>query len=323
MKQRLTILYSGGGWISNVGNAFIDYGCIYSLKKAIPNCNLYATSNLHYRLIHDYKIFTVLSKNKADSKQKNILNLRNFINADYYVFSGSMLHIKWFKIFWDMIKELAQKNSRIIIYGGGGVSYSQQEIDTVREYLKKLNLFAFISRDEKAFKYYKDLAKYAYNGIDCGFFVNDYFTPPKLEIAAYIILAFDKFKSREPNIATEKKIIRIHHSPWDIGRFKFFIKSKIKRLSVYDFCSDNPEDYLTLYCNCDATYSDRVHACVAALSYGKRARYYTRSLRSLLFDQVGLSDIRRKLVHLDKEKILEKKKRQIEFLQGVLKSERW
>ena len=218
MKKKLTILYSGGGWISNVGNVFIDCGCIYSLKKAMPNCSLYATSNLHYWLMYDYKILTIFGKNKTDGKQKHILNLRNLINADYYVFSGSMLHIKWFKIFWSMIKELGERNSKIVIYAGGGVKYTQQEINAVREYLKKFNLHAFISRDEEAFRHYKDLAKYSYNGIDCGFFVKDYFTPAKLDLNDYIIFVSDKFRSREPNITTKKKIIRIHHAPWDVGR---------------------------------------------------------------------------------------------------------
>ena len=81
--------------------------------------------------------------------------------------------------------------------------------------------------------------------------------------------------------------------------------------------SDLPDDYLNLYGNCKATYSDRIHACVATLAFGNPARLYSKSERFLLFDRVGLSSIRDNIVSLDRGKIEKEKKKQIDFLRGI------
>ena len=85
-----------------------------------------------------------------------------------------------------------------------------------------------------------------------------------------------------------------------------------------DLISDFPDDYLNIYANCASTHSDRVHACVAALSFGKKAQYYSTSSRSLLFDRVGLSEIRGRPVYLDRDEIEFEKDNQIAFLRTIL-----
>ena len=201
------------------------------------------------------------------------------------------------------------------------------EINEVRKYLKKLNIFIFISRDKKAFENYHDLAEYSYDGIDCAFFLKDTFTPAKLDLPEYVVFTFDKMA--EPNIEIEEKIIRTHHEPWKFSSNQFFsiygyekflwniIHHQTNIIKKNDMLSNLPDDYLNLYANCKATYSDRIHACVATLSFGNSARLYSKSDRSLLFDRVGLSSIRDNLVSLDMEKIEKEKKKQIEFLNSI------
>ena len=37
----IKILHNGGGWATNIGNAFLDYGSMASLHEAIPDADIY------------------------------------------------------------------------------------------------------------------------------------------------------------------------------------------------------------------------------------------------------------------------------------------
>ena len=318
-NEKLRILHCGGGWPTNIGNAFIDFGIQYLIKETIPNSEVYFASNAMNWVYYKY----------ADSKKKvNFIDVASVTKADFYVFGGSMLNISWFKDHLNLFRALAKNDSKIIMFGvGGGDTYPDNEINEVRKYLKKMNIFLFISRDKKAFENYHDLAEYSYDGIDCAFFLNDTFSPAKLDLPDYVIFNFDN--KTEPNIEIKEKIIRTHHSPWRFSSnqifskwdFKMFIWNMLHRqtsiIKKNDVLSDHPDDYLNLYANCKATYSDRIHACVATLSFGNPARLYSKSERSLLFDRVGLSLIRDNLVCLDNKKIEKEKRMQIEFLRKI------
>ena len=315
----MKILHCGGGWPTNIGNAFIDFGISYLIKKTIPNSKVYFASNAMNWIYHQY----------GNQKRKvNFLDVAGVIKADFYVFGGSMLSPHWFKDHLRLFHELAKNNSKIIMYGVGGGTYSDNEISETRKYLKKLNIFVFISRDRKTFESYYDLAEHSYDGIDCAFFLDDVFTPAKLDLPEYVVFTFDKMA--EPNIEVKEKIIRTHHASWrfssnqilskrDIKNFLWDIKHhQMNIIKKNDMLSDLPDDYLNLYANCKATYSDRVHACIATLSFGNPARLYSKSKRSLLLDRVGLSSIRNNLVSLDRKKIEKEKEEQIKFLNGII-----
>jgi hypothetical protein len=315
----MEILHCGGGWPTNIGNAFIDFGIRYLIKKTMPNSKVYFASNATSWIYHTY------SKPKRNI---NFLNLEGIIKADYYVFGGAMLNLDWFRSHYGLFHDLVKNKSKIIMLGvGGGDTYPDNEIEAVREYIEKLNMFILISRDKKAFASYQDLAEYSYDGVDCAFFLNDAFTHAKLDLPEYVVFTFDKMT--EPNIEIEEKIIRTHHELWKFSSNPFFsiygyekflwniIHHQTNIIKKNDMLSDLPDDYLNLYANCKATYSDRIHACVATLAFGNSARLYSKSVRSLLLDRVGLSSIRDNLVSLDRGKIEKEKKKQIEFLTEV------
>lgn len=317
--KKMEVLYCGAGWPTNIGNAFIDFGILYLIEETIPNRKVHFTSNATSWIYHMY------SKPKRNI---NFLNLGSIIKADFYVFGGSMLTPSWFKSHLNLYRELAKKNSKIIMCGvGGGETYSDNEINEVTKYLKTLNIFMFISRDRKAFENYHDLADYSYDGIDCAFFLKDTFTPAKLDLPEYVIFTFDAM--HEPKIDVKEKIIRTYHEPWKFVHNQFFsiygyekflwdiLHHQRNIIKKNDMLSDLPDDYLNLYANCKATYTDRVHACVAALSFGNSARLYSKSARSFLFDRIGLSSIRDNLVSLDSGKIENEKKKQIKFLSEI------
>ena len=178
--------------------------------------------------------------------------------------------------------------------------------DFIKKTFKKLKPKALITRDSDAFKNYSDDVKQSFNGIDCGFFINDWFNPPKIK-DSFIACSFDKIS--EPVINTSNKIIRLHHHQF-AHKEEFFQKPNT-------LISDNVKDYLTIYSNAIETHSDRVHACVASLSYSTPARLYFRSPRAKLFKKVTKKDIANELVKLDRVKINNLKREQIKIIKEV------
>ena len=326
MKRKITIIQSGGGWPTNIGNAFIDLGSMYTLNRALEEkeSDVVLSSNFPKSFLFRGALShpgRILDGSITDSTS-NLFDVRDFIKADYVVFSGDLLRERWLKI--APSDKLLKKNNdtKIIINGGGGSLYTEREFEIVRDYLNKMNIYAFISRDEKVFKEYKGIAEHSFNGIDCAFFVNNYFEPPTLDLHSYITFAFDK--SKEPKLNNEKRmIIRTHHTCWSqSGGFlkKVYYKYKQNSNKQNTFISDLPQDYLAIYFNTEETHADLVHACVPTLAFGKPAKFYNNSPRGALFDRVNAGSIRNKLTSLNLKKIEKEKERQVRFLSEIFGS---
>ena len=135
----------------------------------------------------------------------------------------------------------------------------------------------------------------------------------------FIINSFDLTYLRTVKEGS-KKIIKLSHRLLDVDSFKYFLVKRFKAFKLiksYDLITDYPNDYLHLYANADVTHSDRVHACVSSLIFGKKAQYYDKSDRSYLFDRVGLSEIRNKPVELDMDFIEKEKQKQLEVIKEI------
>jgi len=83
------------------------------------------------------------------------------------------------------------------------------------------------------------------------------------------------------------------------------------------FVSDLPYSYLNLYANAKLVLSNRVHACVAALAYGKSAMLISKTPRSRLLTRAGAFDIKQKPCSIPLSKIEEEKKALVDFLKQV------
>ena len=248
--------------------------------------------------------------NSVNENVKNVLDMISTIKADYVVFSGAILTIGFFNMFETIFNNLKKRDTKIIFYGCGGSNYSNLEVEYVRKKIEEIKPYALITRDSVAFRCYKDLAEHSFNGIDCAFFINDYFTPAKLEMPKYCVFTFDR--QPEPEIEVKDRlIVRTHHSHYCDPPKSYFEKQNT-------LISNLPEDYLNLYANAEAVYSDRVHACVVALSYGTPCKLYHKTPRALLFDRIGASGIEKELTYPDTNRIEREKKKQIKFLSDVL-----
>jgi len=326
--KKITILQNGGGWITNIGNAFIDIGSMVCLREAANKAGIKA--DIHLISVSGRWIFYHMSRGikgyilKRPGKTKNVLNLQEYVKADYVVQWGAFLSKHWFRVHGEILLKLSKKGIKLIINGGGigEKAYSEEEIAETRKYLKKIKPYALISRDKETFENFKDLAEHSYNGIDCAFWVNDAYIPLKLDLPEYVVLNFDKQpepRLDELNIGGNKLIIRTHHAVW----YNFPISQWLRmKKNYYDrentMISEVPYDYLNLYANAVATYSDRVHACVVTLAYGKPARLFGNPSRALLFERVGASKITRQLVKPNVGKIEKEKQKQIDFLSEIL-----
>lgn len=114
-----------------------------------------------------------------------------------------------------------------------------------------------------------------------------------------------------PESIAGKLIIRTDH------RFNpMFIRKSYA--APNSFVSDVPQTYLNLYANTEATFSNRVHACVATLAYGKPAKLFSKSPRAYLLDRLGAKDIRQALTTIDTEWLVQEKAAMIDFLRQKL-----
>jgi len=318
-RKRLLLLL-GGGWITNMGNAFLDLGLVELINQASQNYQCYVLSNTQ-RWIFDRvsKLLEFMTRGKKASA--SIFKLQQFVAADFVAIHGACLGMDWIKLHGEKISALVKRGAKLLIIGGGMTSKAyrdKKDIKETKRFLEKVKPYVLVSRDEITFETFKEFAEYSYNGIDCAFFINDAVKPPHLDCPPYVVFNFDK--SKEPNIDTilpdkDVRIVRTHHSYF--YSFKtlpsYYTKDNV-------LISDIPYDYLAIYANTCATYSNRIHACVATVSYGKPARLFTDNPRSFLFERVGLGEITRELAVLDKRRVQEEKRRQIEFLRAILSS---
>jgi len=320
----MKILYYGACWPTNIGNAFIDYGSIHSIKSAMPRANVFFASELPRWLCR---------ANRRDMEES--IDLTELIEIDALVVSGMTICDEFIRVEGPVLSRLSRQGVRIFFFGCGGALYDQSEIKNFIKFLRGINVCGFISRDEKTYEYCSPSFPKSHNGIDCAFFLSDAFVPAKLKIKDFVVFNFDSMK--EPLIETNRGIIRTHHScleafPSNSISGKNYLPSRIRESLSFKpkkgikfgqyglrntLISDIPEDYLNLYANTFATYSDRVHACIATLSFGHSARLYSDTPRALIFKRVGAIDIVNKLVKIDIDELNNEKKNQISFMREI------
>ena len=324
--MKITILQNGGGWITNIGNAFIDLGCTKCLKNAALTAgvtvDIHLTSSfgrwLFYHASRGFKGYFL----ERPGNLKNFLNIVNYAKIDYVVQWGAFLSESWFKLHGSLLSKFSNKGVKLVFVGCGmgENAYSDEEILKTREYLKKLNPYILISRDQRTFDCFCDLAEYSHNGIDCAFWINEAYRPLKLDMPEYVVFNFDKQPEPAINIGKDKHVIRTHHAMWH--NFSLGQYFRMKR-NYYDkkntMISELPYDYLTLYANTGGTFSDRVHACIVTLAYGNPARLFGNPKRAVLFENLGAFNIAEKLVAPNMKKIESEKQIQIDFLSELLK----
>lgn len=84
--------------------------------------------------------------------------------------------------------------------------------------------------------------------------------------------------------------------------------------------SDEPYTYFTIYSQTQLTLSDRVHACVTTLAYGRPAMMFHPTPRGHIFERVGVKDIRKHPVQLDMDYLETERQKELDFLRQAVGS---
>ena len=320
----MRILFFGGGWPTNIGNAFIDLGAMALLRRAFPTAQIAFGSGLP-RWFFRESIETLRGRYRWPLARlrhgptdvfeprftwENALVPAAVTDCDLAVYAGNAVTQLFVKQSGPTISALAERGVPIVLLGVGAAEYTDEERAEYQAFLQKIRPLLVVSRDDRTYEMLAASAVAAKPGIDCGFFLPDAYQPFGLTLPEYVVLAFDDCP--EPEVDTGSAlVVRAHHVIWSIAPERWLGHPNT-------LISDIPQDYLTLYANAAQVHSDRVHACVAALAYGRRARLYNRTRRAYLFEVVGAGSVCDELVSLDRALLEEKKAALVSFLRDVV-----
>lgn len=313
-----------GAWPQNIGNAFFDLGLKALLKQAVPEATVYPmggavhwmfnASQAHHR---EMAIGNSRIRNQSPLSRLscNSMEIGQYAEVDLIVFAGMSMCREFVENNGRTLVDASKRGVAIMGVGAGGSLYDSDEASVFSDFVNHLGRAAIITRDDDTFNLFADRMLHIWSGIDCAFFLPDYYSPPHLSLPPFDIENFD-FQCHSPSINhCGRKVIYTHHDCWGYLPSQYMEKSDT-------LVSDVPEDYLTLYAHVTETYSDRVHACVATLAYGNAARLYASTPRRALFRKVGASSIASELTKLDGNMLQELKENQIaktrEYIEALL-----
>lgn len=335
-----TVVVANNQW-DNIGNAFFMNAIVENLREAYED-RIVAMSGeeapVHYN-------------SKWNGNHKSIIDYSVYTKSDWFVISGPRFNKNIRKKFEKLFSALKDAGTKIVLISVGSNRYDQEEIEFCRKFLTEYPPYILSTRDSETYHNYADLAEYAYDGICSAFYASFYYPgydTPQLE--KYITFGFDtssepqfyidsdRYKrdglvsaiqvdwstsktlssfelvldnfKEHPTQIQEWKLIRPMHSP--VAKFGMFAYNRPNQ-----FVSLNPYAYLNLFRNTELTVSERVHACVATLSYQKPAMLCKKTKRSLLFDRLGLGEITQRPVCLSRETLIAEKEKFIDFLKSV------
>lgn len=313
----INVLHVEGYWSTNIGNAFYNLGIRNILMGLDKKINLYTASDLQEYYWNKYNIKEGQEFNPCE----------HFANMDYIICSGPMLLDEYLLNWINILHRAKMEGTKVIFLSAGGNQYTEEEKDKARKILKDFSLYALFSRDHETYEGYKDLFEYSYDGICCAFYIPEYFKPWKIDIPPYVIFNFEQYN--EPIFIETEGGFEFNGNYWMTERLEPLAKRKFKRRQYPNkafnefniirtkntcfqpsqkyygnniYLSDVPEDYLNIYANAAAVFSDRVHTCVGALSQGIPTMFMGNTPRANLFSRVIGKNYReafQKLVRMD------------------------
>jgi hypothetical protein len=348
-----TIVYLGGFWSTNIGNAFYNLGILYALESAFANANIL--------FLGDHPGW--FWKNRK--KYRNSEVLIDDIECDYMIISGPLFCSRVRQMWTKSLQRIRAKGTKIVLMSAGSLEYTKEEYNQCKIFLKEIkpylimtrdnDTYIIMTRDNDTYRAYGEFAEYSYDGICFAFFCSDYLSDsPKIE-SEDIIFCFDKghdydviekcgsdiinllnqgnwFSKIKPSILKRSykaskisqynkyRIVRPYHeSNPPLFRKKF--KSNLLGYKEFNrpncYIADIPEGYLYLYRNAKMTIAERVHSCVPAIAFGNYAWLISKTKRSRLFSRIGLDQITARPVRGDMDKLVEEKKKIIQFIKQV------
>jgi len=292
-----------GAWTYNIGNAFCNLGMEYVCRKAFPEATLYPIGDaVRYLFNHN-----VTGRRLA----ANCFEIGEVADIDLLVYAGMSICDEFIADNGPTFLNAAKRGIAFLGLAIGASRYTSEEAVNYIGFAKRLGRYAMIARDDDTFSMFDGKLDHLYCGIDNAFSLSHAYLPPKLSLGKYDVVNFDAEDAPHELPETCGKTVHTHHKfSGDLPQ-DFFSKQET-------LISDMPWDYLSLYANCRTTYSDRVHACVASLSYGNKAMLFNSTPRKSLFARFGLEEITERPCSIESETLDHEIERQIELVRKAV-----
>lgn len=335
------LLMASSNTSSNIGNDFFYRGVRWAVKNTVKAD------------FYDGYFFPFNAYGMNEAQRKNNYDYFScFSGVDAIVIAGPVLDANFGMHFECALRNAKSSGKKIFLLSAGGREYTREEIEHCSSVLKKYPPDIFISRDNETFENYSAFSERSYNGICFAFFAPEYFSGYETsEIGDYLTSVFD-FTS-EPNIddfvdalngnATLK--IESHGTKSKVDRFKYFIQRsqpdyskgykiirtchRPHRKGSYIFFKKNmlssfvSDPYLNLYKNTSLTITDRLHAAVVTLSFGKPACLVLKSNRVKLLERAGIAGCVNSIYHADLELLKKERVKQYAFMEKAFSDMGW
>lgn len=297
----MKILVENSTW-NNIGDGFYQTSILNLFRKVFTESKVDELEGPLHRAF----------KPKRFSDRGFHLNLIQ--EADVYVLSGPILSSAFANEYGELIKTFKARNSKYAILSAHG---NGSCLERNKEILRSHPPIAFATRDTPTFEMYKDCCQQSYDGVCAASLVSKTCQTADVDKAAkYITVSF--YDAYEPEISIDKDlnafIPKGNHfdkdPKWKFRRHTEFLKDYPKFVDDYEivrpvhdigyglshlnyaktnsFLSYNPLSYLSLYRGTSLTISNRIHAVLPTLSYGKPAMYFGKEKRDALFSRLGL-----------------------------------
>ena len=292
---------------NNIGDAFYQTALQTMVTRAFPDDEVFAFDGPISRAF------------RPRGFKANAYDVRPAVDADHFIFSGPILGSNFPDLYGPLIQAIVESGRTYSLLSVHAYSEAA-ELDRLRDFLKAFPPRAVETRDRVTFEKIRGLADCQKDGVCFAFFVRCIPGVPAYSAdERYICLSFHS--APEPRIRFGNPDAGFFDAgidlagdgppllPWKFGRHLDFAARRPKALAgrklvrpVHSFypsphltfsrpnsyISYNPANFLSIYRNCEGVITDRVHAGVAALSFGKPALVSRLDGRYALFEKVPL-----------------------------------
>lgn len=295
----LEIAYMGGHWSSNVGNSYYDLGALWMLRNEVSPLTGFWPD---HPLIWDHRITPRFEFEREFS-------------VDLLLSGGPILDAKYLQHLTPLWRAIQDRGGHIGFVSAGLVDYSRENARRTREVIAELDPAFIVTRDYPTYAALaEDFPVTCRPGLCYSIFLPNavgHLPALRAESTQYVLFNFGR-GNEPPDLEGRVMGSRVTgpHAPQRIVRSSTQTFPSDQRLfgrwggrilgsryrstfNSYDFYTDNPLGNAALIANAKAVYSDRVHTCAAALSFGTPAQYFAVDKASsdgrfnLLLDLVG------------------------------------
>lgn len=292
---------------NNIGDAFYQTALQTMLADALPDDEVFSFDGPIVRAFRPRRF------------EANSFDAREMVEADHFVLSGPILGAGFLAHYGPLIQAIVESGRSYSLLSLHAYSEGE-ELERTKAFLRAFPPRALETRDEDTFVKVEGLASTEKNGCCFAFFVKYIPDVPQLARSGpYICLSFHN--SPEPEIRVGDPAADFFNAgfdvgcassgwlPWKVRRHFDFMAQYPRELggcsvvrpvhSFYplphlsfsrpnSYISYNPRNFLAIYRNCEGVITDRVHAGVAALSFGKPALVTKLDGRYALFKRAPL-----------------------------------